>query len=191
MILQVYCDQVTDGGGWIVFQRREDGSVDFFRGWADYKAGFGDIEGEFWLGNNNLNYLTTDCCHELRIELEDFDGDKRSVKYSNFSVGPKVGNFVLMVAGCTTGSWDALSGYQNGKQFSTKDYENNDWKRTERHRSGWWHSSSGLASNLNGIYYPDGSNNSNSKFTDGIIWFHWKGTNPLKFTEMKLRETDL
>jgi len=43
----VFCDQTTTGGGWTVFQKRLDGSVDFFLDWRDYKAGLGDLNGEF------------------------------------------------------------------------------------------------------------------------------------------------
>ena len=43
------CDMVTDGGGWLVIQRRlPKGKVNFVRKWDDYENGFGDLEGEFW-----------------------------------------------------------------------------------------------------------------------------------------------
>lgn len=36
--VQVYCE-ISGGKGWIVLQRRQDGSTDFRRSWKDYEWG--------------------------------------------------------------------------------------------------------------------------------------------------------
>ncbi|XP_078589537.1 ficolin-2-like [Branchiostoma floridae x Branchiostoma japonicum] len=56
--LRVFC-RVKAGRAWTVIQRRQDGSVDFYnRTWEDYRRGFGNLTGEFWLGNDNIHQLT-------------------------------------------------------------------------------------------------------------------------------------
>lgn len=57
---QVLCDMQTQGGGWTQIQKRVDGRTNFYRGWTDYKFGFGYLdEGhEFWLGNEKIHQLT-------------------------------------------------------------------------------------------------------------------------------------
>ncbi|KAF6022118.1 hypothetical protein EB796_019572 [Bugula neritina] len=58
MEFDVYCEFDSEHG-WTVIQRRLDGSVDFYRGWDDYVAGFGNLSREHWLnhcppvGSNN------------------------------------------------------------------------------------------------------------------------------------------
>ena len=93
----VRCDMTTDGGGWTVFQRRQDGSVDFYRDWNDYKHGFGSMSGEFWFGLKIIEQLTKDNDKELRVDLEDFEGEKKYAKYETFKVDG--GNHKLTVEG--------------------------------------------------------------------------------------------
>ena len=81
----VFCDQTTAGGGWTVFQKRQDGSVDFYRGWADYKNGFGNLNGEFWLGLDKINRLTQ-TKNRLRVDLEDTKGKTAYAEYDMFAV---------------------------------------------------------------------------------------------------------
>ena len=81
----VYCDQVTSGGGWVVFQRRKDGSVSFDRSWYDYKWGFGNLLGELWLGNEYIFRLTRSQTR-LRVDLEDYDGRKAHAAYTSFKI---------------------------------------------------------------------------------------------------------
>ena len=81
----VFCDQKKAGGGWTVFQKRLDGSVDFYRGWSDYKRGFGNLNGEFWLGLDKIHRLTKPR-NKLRVDLEDTTGNTVYAEYDMFAV---------------------------------------------------------------------------------------------------------
>ena len=89
----VYCDQTTARGGWTVFQKRLDGSVDFYRGWADYKRGFGNLKGEFWLGLDKINRLTNRGRYKLRVDLEDTNRNTAYAEYSTFEVSDERNKF--------------------------------------------------------------------------------------------------
>uniref|UniRef100_A0A4W6G218 Microfibril associated protein 4 n=1 Tax=Lates calcarifer TaxID=8187 RepID=A0A4W6G218_LATCA len=86
-----------------VFQRRMDGSVNFYRPWDQYKTGFGTAAGEYWLGLENLFHLTLRKKYELLVDMEDFDGNKAFARYSSFSVNPEADGYRLNVSGFTDG----------------------------------------------------------------------------------------
>ncbi|KAI4898804.1 hypothetical protein NFI96_029820, partial [Prochilodus magdalenae] len=103
----VYCDMGCDGkpenGKWTVIQRRMDGTVNFYRPWDPYKIGFGKKYGEYWLGLENIHQLTRRRRYELRVDLEDFEGNKVYAQYSTFSVGSEADGYRLHVGGFTDG----------------------------------------------------------------------------------------
>ena len=87
-----------------VFQRRVNGSVDFYRNWTDYKTGFGDVEHEFWLGNEILHRLTSQRNYTLRIDMEDWDNNTSSAVYNMFSISSELSNYTLNVGGYINGT---------------------------------------------------------------------------------------
>jgi hypothetical protein len=95
--IQVYCDMVTSGGGWTVIQKRIDGSVNFYRDWADYKRGFGNKLGEYWLGLDNIHMMTSQRKYRLRVDMEDFEGNTRYAEYDSFDVADESDNYRLTV----------------------------------------------------------------------------------------------
>ena len=91
----VFCDQTTDDGGWTVFQRRADGYVDFDKTWAEYKAGFGDVYGEHWLGLEHISRMTHAGAFDLRIDLEAWDGTTTYIVYFLFRVSDEASHYVM------------------------------------------------------------------------------------------------
>ena len=198
-IIQVYCDQTTDGGGWTVFQRRIDGSVDFFRDWEHYKQGFGNLQNEFWLGNENIFTLTFQGLHprgnELRIEMINAKKIKKSVKYAHFYINNADFNYTLHLNGFTGTLADAMK-LNNNQKFSTFDSDNDNYigHCASAHFGGWWFDDC-YHTHLNGKYYSGGKmaidrDSNNILYATGI---HWKSTrfngfsDSLIFTEMKVR----
>ena len=176
---------VTDGGGWTVFQRRQDGSVNFYRNWIQYENGFGNLTGEFWLGLGKINRLTKEQSNTLRVDLEDFDNNTAYAQYTTFSVGDSTTEYTLTVGGYSGTAGESLIYVHNGKKFSTKDNDNdNDYLNCPVEFHGAWWYNNCHSSNLNGQYYT--INRARNIGASGITWRYWKGdAYSLKFTEMK------
>ena len=173
-----------DGGGWTVFQRRQNGSVDFYRGWNDYKAGFGQLTAEFWLGNDKIHRLTASRPSSLRVELEDWNGVKAYAKYGTFNISDEQAQYRLEVGSYSGTARDSLAWYHNNMAFSTKDRDNDRWSSVNcavRFTGAWWYKDC-YRSNLNGQY-----NLKNKNDGRGVRWQRFSNYSSLKFTEMKLR----
>ncbi|XP_072050800.1 uncharacterized protein [Amphiura filiformis] len=181
----VYCDMDTDGG-WTVFQRRFNGSVDFYRGWNAYEQGFGSLGGEYWLGLSKIHQLTQEGnSWVLRVDLEAFDGDDTAyAEYDSFRVGSSASNYALSVGSCSGTARNSITpSGQNNIQFSTFDRDHDDWGTSyncaENNKGGWWYTDCGF-SNLNGEYL--------GYYHQGITWLNWKNNwDSMKTTEMKMR----
>ncbi|XP_046443576.1 techylectin-5B-like [Daphnia pulex] len=193
---KVYCDQESEGGGWTVFQVRDDVEPheNFMRNWEDYKLGFGDFDREFWLGNILLWALTNsndNKKYELAVNLEDWSGNKRFARYKGFRIGPESDKYRLYFTKMFLGNaGDSLFSH-NGLAFSTFDVDNDNREGedfAERscarlYKGGWWYGNC-HDSNLNG-WYLGGPHRS---FADGINWYTWSGYNySLRRTMMRFR----
>nr|KAG5689764.1 hypothetical protein BaRGS_031165 [Batillaria attramentaria] len=192
-LIPVYCDQTTDGGGWTVIQRRQDGSVDFDRTWEEYEDGFGNLTGEFWLGLKKMHWLTSSKKFSLRIDLTDFHGKTAYAKYDSVSIhGPRQ-QYKLVVSGYSGTAGNGLMKpvrgetlkwqTSNNQPFSTPDHDRDycSCNCAAERRAGWWFYYCAQVT-LNAPYTHKEVSDVNR-----LVWYPWKKWKTLKATEMKIR----
>ena len=179
-----------------MFQRRRDGSENFYRGWTDYENGFGNVKGEHWLGLKKISCLTSvGVKTKLRIDLADFAGHSKYACYDSFHVGTRSTNYRLTIGGYQNGgigtAGDSMISHNlNGMPFSTHDRDNDKYSSLNcavHHQGAWWHRIC-TYSNLNGLYLSGQSN------FQGVTWYYFNATasswRTLRYSDMKLRRSD-
>ena len=175
-----YCDTLTDGGGWLVVQRRQDGTEDFNRVWWEYEMGFGKLTGEFWYGLRALHCLTGQGGWEMRMDIKLANGTKVFFHYEQFKVASAKDKYKLIVGGFQGTTTDPMA-YHNGADFTTEDNDNDNHLTNcallhgpAAPAGGWWHNSCWTA-NPNNFYNHSIGIHLNNK------WYQ------IIFTEIKIR----
>ena len=186
------CDMASDGGKWMVIQCRINGSVDFYLNWTDYVNGFGDLEGEFWYGLENIHCLTTREDVELRIELGNGTVPSIVWTYQLFKVGRADTNYRLTIGQGTGvgGTHDAMA-VHNGAAFSTRDRDHDNWitNCAKVFGGAWWYNQCYHA-HLNGkyvIHRPEDHSGSCSPHDNRLSWHDGSVFHYYTKVQMKIR----
>ncbi|XP_069505800.1 angiopoietin-related protein 4 [Ambystoma mexicanum] len=187
----VFCE-ITPERGWTVVQRRSDGAEDFDRLWEDYRSGFGNLTGDFWLGLENLFAITQQGSYILHIDLQDWEESMQSIEML-FSLGGQDTSYELKIQGLVSGDLENAIGDTRPLPFSTRDHDQDlksDLNCAKHLSGGWWFSSCGPA-NLNGKYFRSIPRQRHER-KQGIFWKTWKGRYyPLKSAIMKIRPIEV
>lgn len=176
-----FCDMSL---GETVIQRRRDGLVHFDQTWEKYENGFGDLEGEFWLGLRQIHSLAAQGNSVLHIQLEEWKQGKRFMEYRFHLDGPE-SNYTIHLTHLSGALPDLMSNHTDMK-FSTKDRDNDNHPdyNCARDTGGWWFNACGDI-NLNGKYLRPKRRSERKK---GIQWRSGtKASYSLKFTQISVR----
>ncbi|EDV96723.1 angiopoietin-related protein 7 isoform X2 [Drosophila grimshawi] len=177
--------------GWTVIMNRSADDISFERSWLEYKEGFGNLAGDFFIGLDKLHALTTSSLHELRIWLQDFDGNVAIAGYDSFLISGEKELYALSLLGnfqsdLEHSAGDSLS-YHAGSKFSTFDNDNDgcvECNCAQRHKGGGWFNSCGT-SNLMGAYHK---NSPETAGETGIYWDTFQGKDySLRAVKMLIR----
>ncbi|XP_017095368.2 ficolin-1-like [Drosophila bipectinata] len=178
----------ASGPGWIVVQRRFDGSVDFNRTWNEYKEGFGNIQGEYFIGLDRLHLMTSSSQHELCVRIADTDGDSAHAHYTHFEIGDEEESYKLKYIEGYSGTAGNYIAKNKNMKFSTIDRDNDMVNHNcAKSLNGWWYNDC-YENALNGPYDEDGK----SPRDGGIMWL-WKRdfSRSVTFAEMMIKSKNI
>ena len=130
---RVSCEMSLFGGGWTVVQQNLDG-FPTTKSWLDYKFGFGDLSGTFWLGNEALHRLTQNKNTELLVQLEGKNDKKYFALFKEFWIDGEKDSYKLKIAKAERDRTLELDTNQftvhNGKEFAVP---------ASGGHAGWWY----------------------------------------------------
>ncbi|XP_063915249.1 ficolin-2-like [Zophobas morio] len=181
---KVLCDMDTKGGGWTYFMRRFNGSQNFFQNWEDYKNGFGDLEGEFWLGLEHLYELTGDTINELLFVLTDWEGKTVKSHFKEFRIGNEKERYALDVIRGYSGDGGQSFMSQLKWKFSTGDKQDAFGSCVNTYHGPWWYGPGCFHVKLTGKYLRGKT----ESYAEGIHYSEFHGFRySLKKVKMMVR----
>ena len=195
-----------------------DKKNDTFLRWNQWvcvlQQGFGNLDGEYWLGLEHLYWMTKQATYKLRVALEDWQGRQVFAEYDSFHLEPESDWYRLRLGQYQGTAGDSLS-WHNNKAFTTLDRDKDSYTGllslchcssalcftvsvnilllvstgncAHFQKGGWWYHMC-AHSNLNGVWYRGG--HYRSRYQDGVYWaeFHG-GSYSLKRVTMMIKPT--
>ncbi|XP_039195022.1 angiopoietin-related protein 3 [Crotalus tigris] len=190
MAFNVYCEMEGENS-WTIIQKRSDGSVDFNQTWESYIDGFGNLDGEFWLGLHKIYSIVDQADYILRIELEDWRANRHYIEYT-FKMGGPDRDYALILSRITGNIPNALP-EQKEIKFYTNDHGSSIERKlncSESDTGGWWFNVC-EETNLNGRYIRSSSKGKLERKKQGLYWKPQKGKPCLlKSTKLMIHPTD-
>ena len=150
------------------------------RDWVKYEDGFGDLNGEFWIGLRSMHCLTSQGNWELRIDYKLKNGTESYLYYNKFAIGSAEDQYPLNTSGFDSiGLTDPFdSGHPlTGMKFTSRDRDNDlNGSNCAQCYGGWWHN------DCNNIRL----NNKYNQGLYGLMYINGEILYPT-FVEMKIR----
>eukprot|EP00076_Gallus_gallus_P027752 XP_015151159.1 angiopoietin-related protein 1-like isoform X1 [Gallus gallus] len=144
----VWCDMDTEGKGWTVVQRNTYSTeITWKESWTTYKYGFGDVQGDHWLGTEYLHLLTQQGTYKVRFVVRDKANVTHYAEYDIFRVESESSGYPLRLGRLLSSGKDYLTSYyssyggiHDNMKFSTVDKDQDQHSgNCASSYGGWWY----------------------------------------------------